>query len=128
MMVILVKGAVAFDVQPRSSGFCTLFVASSDEQMMWDVAPIEAEPTPVLASKVVGMRLPSAVVRAVTDTLTNAFEGEREYPPVTRIIYGEVPNGYRQQAPAIPLVRGERYCVQVFGRGFDRAAQFFCGP
>lgn len=36
---------------------------------------------------------------------------QSRYPPVSRIVYGEVPSGYCEPVEARLLVRGEKYCV-----------------
>lgn len=40
---------------------------------------------------------------------------ELEDRPITRVVYGQVPDGYRQVQKARPLVHGETYCIVVFG-------------
>lgn len=45
---------------------------------------------------------------------------------VSRVSYGEIPNGYRQVQEPRPLTRGEKYCVVVFGEEvFDLGRDFF---
>ncbi|HEV8579131.1 MAG TPA: hypothetical protein VGX68_08610 [Thermoanaerobaculia bacterium] len=53
--------------------------------------------------------------------------GDRsDRPPVSRVVYGEVPDGYRQVQEPRPLTPGEKYCVVVFGEEvFDLGRDFF---
>lgn len=47
-------------------------------------------------------------------------------PPVTKVVYGAVPEGYREIADAQPLVPGQEYRIVLFGEEpFDLACEYF---
>ena len=50
-----------------------------------------------------------------------------ENPPVTRIVFGQVPVGYREVVKAIPLTVGEKYCALLVGDSFEKGGEHFVG-
>jgi len=47
---------------------------------------------------------------------------------VSRFTLGEMPAGFDQDAPLVPLVPGRRYRVELSGTGFMGATSFTAGP
>ena len=121
--VVFTEGKVVFEFE-QPMGFSTLLVASSREQMMWKVLPLTMQPAEVLNARMFGAPVPSSVMNKVASAVID----EAEDPPVTRVVYGEVPQGYWERAKALPLQPGEKYCVHVVGRGLERGGEYFIGP
>jgi len=49
------------------------------------------------------------------EMISSATATRQPIPAVTTIVYGEVPGGYHETAPASKLVRGERYSITSIG-------------
>jgi hypothetical protein len=71
-------------------------------------------------SKLVGSRPPVQPVIPGKQGVRMAQKRQEFIPPLTRVVYGEVPPGYRESAPARALVRGEKYRIVIVGEeAFD---------
>lgn len=97
--------------------------SSSREHVQSDIKPASSsEPQPILQSGFVGVRVPESIGNVVQ----KQFESERSnYPQVSRVIYGGVPSGFHELVKPMKLAEGQRYCVLVWGVGFDSASDFF---
>ena len=52
---------------------------------------------------------------------------DEENAVVSRVVYGEVPAGYREVVRAPALISGEEYGVFVFGSAFEKGGGRFLG-
>jgi hypothetical protein len=52
-------------------------------------------------------------------------EQESDVPRVSTVVYGEVPDGYRETTKAIPLVRGQTYALLIFDDSSDSGGIHF---
>lgn len=92
---------------------------------MWDLFPATAEPVPVVHADMAFVALPESSESAVLEAFERAIQAREEsggrtmpsYPPVGRVVYGEVPKGYREAGKARPLIPTETYYVLVFVGG-----------
>jgi hypothetical protein len=129
LSVSAIDGNVVFEFGDLPIGFFSLFVASSQDETMWDITPLSVQPMPIVESRMFGVRVPQETGDAMLRETLRDSEDEPQYPPVSRVIYGQVPDGYREAAKALPLISGETYCVQVWGQEFfDRTGQHFTAP
>lgn len=115
------NGSIVFELQP-ATGFVTFVVSSEDEQVQWELKPLSLRPAAVIDSKMVTLRVPTFLNGVVQNI---AQSDEPEYPALSRVVYGEVPEGYRQLAPADRLERGREYAVLILGRGLDGGGSRF---
>jgi hypothetical protein len=51
----------------------------------------------------------------IAEMISSMTARHQPIPAVSRIVYGEVPGGYRETEPASKLVRGERYSITSIG-------------
>jgi hypothetical protein len=115
---------VIFEFRPKPFGFFKLSVASRTERM-WGLVPMMAETVHVIEADMIAVRGSRELVTAVTQTLEETAGSRLVYPPLSGIVYGQVPEGYRETMKARLLVRGEEYCVLVHGQGFDTTRGYF---
>jgi hypothetical protein len=137
--VLRINGSVVFDLS-KPTGFVALLVSSSDEEIQWELEPLAMQPVTIVDGEMFGVRsqdnigqkilvrVPRSAEAAVREAMSEVIRDEEpDYPAVSRIVYGEVPAGYREVRHAAPLKDGETYCLLVLGRSFDRGAEFFTG-
>ncbi|HEX9407860.1 MAG TPA: hypothetical protein VF975_11125 [Thermoanaerobaculia bacterium] len=117
------NGSIAFELQPPA-GFVTLVVSNAKEEVLWELEPEGMQAAEIIDAKMFTMRVPSSVVNVAKKI---APSSPPEYPAVSRIVYGQVPDGYRELAPASTLKPGEEYAVLVMGCGLDHGGKHFFG-
>jgi hypothetical protein len=121
---------IVFEFQQPTSVHM-LVVSDAREQVLWEIAPERrtetapaspSAPVPVLSGGFAGVRVPHRFERI----LSEAIEADRErYPHLSRVVYGQLPPGYREVVQAKELTAGQMYCVLVFGAGLDSFSDFF---
>lgn len=116
---------IVFELGPKPVGFFKLVVASSREERMWGLVPETAVALPVVSADVLIGQVTASQLAVLQASQAAGSEEEPDYPPVSRIVYGEPPAGYRATRDAQPLVEGEKYCVLVFGSGFESTRCYF---
>jgi hypothetical protein len=122
------NGSVVFEFQPEPTPVTTFLVADSSEQVRWEIAPVSSEAVAVgtdgglIGSNFIGVRVPRSLERILSDA---AKSDRASYPPLSRVVYGELPTGYREVVRATELTSGEKYCVVVFGAGLESVSDFF---
>jgi hypothetical protein len=123
--VLKIAGSVTFEFS-RPIGFDFLVVSNAEERVFWELKPLSMHPAQILESHMFGVRVPAAFEDAARETMKEiaGYDGGGE-PPVDRVVYGEVPSGYREVVRATPLLPGEKYCVFVFGEGFEKGGEYF---
>lgn len=94
---------------------------------MWDLLPSTVEAVPVVQADMTILSLSEeeSVSAAHHQAFVQAIQAREEaggitkpsYPPVSHVVYGEVPEGYRETMKARPLARGRKYYILVFGEG-----------
>lgn len=116
--------SVVFTLSKRS-GFDFFVVSNAEERIFWELKPLSMQPAPVIEAEMSVMRVP----RGFEDTTRTMQEivdsDEGTNPPLGRIVYGEVPAGYREVVKATPLSNGEKYCAFLFGDGFETVHEYF---
>lgn len=117
--------SVAFELS-KITGFDFFVVSNAGEQIFWELKPLSMQPATVIEAEIFGIRFPQefgATNRKTIQEIADADEGGN--PPVSRILYGQVPAGYREVVRAIPLNSGEKYCAFLFGNGFETVHEYF---
>jgi hypothetical protein len=120
--------SIVFELS-KSIGFDFFVISNAEERVFWELKPVSMQPLPVLEADIFGMRAAPAAQREMKSKVTE-IAGSRqlpENPPVTRIVYGEVPTGYREVVRASPLKGGEKYCALLVGDGFEKGGEYFFG-
>jgi len=118
------NGSIIFELQPPSS-FVTLVVSNAREEVQWEVEPEGMQAAEIIDAKMLTVRVPSTVVGVAKKIAPS--QQPSDYPAVSRIVYGEVPDGYRERAPARVLKAGEEYAILVMGTGLDHGGKRFFG-
>ena len=109
----------------------TLLVANASEDVLWDILAEEFQPIPVIDASFRIWPINEAPPELLAllndvrerDDLELATNGPRKRP-LSEIVYGELPSGYREKTPAKTLLPGE-YNVMFFGEQGRGAAHFF---
>jgi hypothetical protein len=124
--VLRLNNSLAFEFS-REICFDFFVISNAEEHVFWELKPTSMQPIPVIAAAMYAARVPGELQNQVHEAIRSvaADDNATESPLVTRIVYGEVPSGYREVLVATPLNAGERYCAFVFGDGFETAREYF---
>lgn len=120
--------SIAFEFS-KSIGFDFFVISNAEERVFWELKPLSMQPIPIIEADMFGARIPPELHTEAEQALKQigTTADDPKNPPVTRIVYGEVPAGYREVVKASPLNAGEKYCAFLFGDGFEKAGEYFCG-
>lgn len=104
-------------------------ISNAAGHVSWELKPESLQRVPVLDAAMIGMRVPVELQSEVGELVRDIgrAHSETDDPEVTRIIYGEIPSGYREVVGATPLRGGETYCVFMWGDGFEATREYFVG-
>ncbi len=111
---------IVFRFLPQPTGISVLIVANAKEEILWRLSPVQMQPINALNAQLTS--IPPVPDEQITPLIP--FE-LGNYRPLEEVIYGEVPDGYKERQGASPLEPGEKYCVTCFGEGLDHSGAFF---
>lgn len=120
VQVTISEGLLAFELSPPI-GFDFLVVSDSNHHVFWELKPTSMQPAPIIAEDFYSVAVsPDTAAKMMALTKTAL-----DNPPVARVVYGVVPQGYREVVSATALQSGETYCIFIFGDGPERAWEYF---
>jgi hypothetical protein len=120
--------SLAFEFS-REISFDFFVISNAEEHVFWELKPESMRPAPVLEAAMFGAQVPVELQRQIGEAIRDlaSTHPANDDPVVTRIVYGEVPVGYREVVGVSPLRRGEKYCAFVWGDGFEATREYFVG-
>jgi hypothetical protein len=115
---------------PSSLSITSLVVTNSHEDIVWQFIAEEFQPVETVGGSFQSWPIdqaPPELLKMVADIQAKADRelaqrGPRK-TPMSEVMYGELPDGYREESPPLPLVPGE-YNVLVFGEQGSASARF----
>lgn len=120
--------SIVFELS-KSVGFDFFVISNAEERVFWELKPVSMQPVQVLEADMFGVHVAPEAQREMEKKVKEITDSHRgsENPPVTRIVYGEVPGGYREVVKASPLKAGEKYCAMLVGDRFEKGGEYFFG-
>lgn len=122
------NNSLAFEFS-REISFDFFVISNAEEHVFWELKPESMQRVPVVDAAMFGAQVPVELQGQTSEAL-RAIAGTHiasDDPVVSRIVYGEVPAGYREVVGATPLRAGEKYCAFVWGEGFEATREYFVG-
>lgn len=111
----------------KSIGFDFFVISNAEEQVFGELKPLTMQPAPIVEADMSGAHVPPELRAEAEQALKHISmtADDPENSPVSRIVYGQLPAGYREVVKASPLNAGEKYCAFLFGDGFEKAGESF---
>ncbi len=116
------NGKVVFEFGTPSR-FDVFVVSNAHETVFWELKPSYLQPVNVTTGFTAGVRVPEAVAKLIERQAGS--DDDNDVPKVSRVTYGEVPEGYREITKAAPLHAGETYALLVFDDVSDSGCVHF---
>lgn len=122
------NNSLAFEFS-REISFDFFVISNAEEHVFWELKPESMQRVPVVDAAMFGAQVPVELQGQISEALRDiaGTHGASNDPAVGRIVYGEVPAGYREVVGATPLRAGEKYCAFVWGEGFEATREYFVG-
>jgi hypothetical protein len=123
-----INDSLAFEFS-REVRFDFFVISNAEEQVFWELKPESMRRVPVLDAAMFGAHVPVELQDQIGDALRDiaGTPSASDDPAVSRIVYSEVPAGYREVVGATALRAGEQYCAFVWGDGFEATREYFVG-
>jgi hypothetical protein len=107
-------------------GLYVLAVATARGDIVWKVTPLAFRRNEFVSGAFLSVD-PQAVPVAIqkyVEEMRDVATSNADVPQLQAVIYGEVPDGYKERDPARALERGTKYHVIAMGSSGDATAVF----